>query len=95
MRPGNDFHFEWGIGKTLAKIWDVGLAGYCQWQVTDDSGSDARDKSVHDRIFAVGPEVSVFIPAAKSFLSLRSLWEFEAKDRTEGQVIALTLTRAF
>ena len=95
VRPGNDFHFEWGIGKTLAKIWDVGLAGYCQWQVTDDSGSDARDKSVHDRIFAVGPEVSVFIPAAKSFLSLRSLWEFEAKDRTEGQVIALTLTRAF
>jgi hypothetical protein len=95
VRPGNDFHFEWGIGKTLARIWDVGLAGYCQWQVTDDSGSDARDKSVHDRIFAVGPEVTVFIPPAKSFLSLRSLWEFEAIDRTEGQAIALTLTRAF
>jgi hypothetical protein len=95
VRPGNDFHFEWGIGKTLARIWDVGLAGYCQWQVTDDSGSDALDKSVHDRIFAVGPEVTVFIPPAKSFLSLRSLWEFEAIDRTEGHVIALTLTRAF
>jgi hypothetical protein len=53
------------------------------------------DKGVHDRVFAVGPEVSVFIPPAKSFLSLRSLWEFEAKDRTEGQVTALTLTKAF
>jgi hypothetical protein len=96
VRPGNDFHFEWGIGKTLAKIWDVGLAGYCQWQVTDDSGSDVQgDKGVHDRVFAVGPEVSVFIPSAKSFLSLRSLWEFEAKDRTEGHVTALTLTKAF
>lgn len=96
VRPGNDFHFEWGIGKTLAKIWDVGLAGYCQWQVTDDSGSDVEwDKGVHDRVFAVGPEVTVFIPPARSFLSLRSLWEFGAKDRTEGQVIALTLTKAF
>ena len=96
VRPGNDFHFEWGIGKTLAKIWDVGLAGYCQWQMTDDSGSDVEwDKGVHDRVFAVGPEVTVFIPPARSFLSLRSLWEFEAKDRTEGQVIALTLTKAF
>ena len=96
VRPGNDIHFEWGIGKTLANIWDVGLAGYCQWQVTDDTGSDVQgDKGVHDRVFAVGPEVIVFIPPAKSFLSLRSLWEFEAKDRTEGQVIALTLTKAF
>jgi hypothetical protein len=95
VRPGNDLHFEWGIGKTLGKIWDVGLAGYCQWQVTDDSGSDARDKSVHDRVLALGPEVSVFIPPAKSFLSLRSLWEFGAIDRTEGHVTALTLTKAF
>jgi hypothetical protein len=95
VRPGNDLHFEWGIGKTLRKIWDVGLAGYCQWQVTDDSGLGARDKGVHDRVFAAGPEVSVFIPPAKTFLSLRSLWEFGAIDRTEGHVIVLTLTRAF
>jgi hypothetical protein len=62
----------------------------------NDTGSDVQgDKGVHDRVFAVGPEVIVFIPPAKSFLSLRSLWEFEAKDRTEGQVIALTLTKAF
>jgi hypothetical protein len=96
VRPGNDFHFEWGIGKTLAKVWGVGLAGYCQWQVTDDSGSDIQgDKGVRDRVFAVGPEVTVVIPSAKSFLSLRSLWEFGARDGTEGQLIALTLTRAF
>jgi hypothetical protein len=63
VRPGNDFHFEWGIGKTLAKIWDVGLTGYCHWQVTDDSGSGVTwDKSDHDRVYAIGPEVSVFIP---------------------------------
>ena len=96
VTPGDDFHFEWGLGKTLARIWDVGLAGYCQWQVTDDSGSDVNwDKNVRDEVYAIGPEVSVFIPPVKLFASLRTLWEFEAKDRSEGQVTTLTLTKVF
>lgn len=97
VKPGNDFHFEWGIGKTLAKVWDVGLVGYCHWQVTDDSGSDVPDeeKSVHDRVFAIGPEVSTFINCARLFISFRSEWEFDAKDRPEGTVMTLTLTKIF
>lgn len=96
VKPGDNFHFELGIGKTLAKTWDVGLTGYCQWQVTDDSGSDVTwDKSVHDRVYAVGPEVSVFIPPAKLAVSLRSQWEFCAKDGAEGNVTTLVLTRMF
>jgi hypothetical protein len=96
VTPGNDFHFEWGIGKTLAKIWDVGLTGYCHWQVTDDSGSGVWwDKGDHDSVYAVGPEVAVFIPPATLFVSLRSQWEFEAVDRPEGNVTTLTLTKLF
>lgn len=96
VTPGNDFHFEWGVGKTLAKTWDVGLTGYCQWQVTDDDGSDVTwDESVHDQVYAIGPEVSVFLPPAKLFVSLRSQWEFGAEDRTEGNVTVLTLTKMF
>ena len=96
VRPGDDFHFEWGIGKTLAKIWDVGLTGYCQWQVTDDRGSDVTwDKSVHDRVYAVGPEVSVFIPPARLSVSLRSQWEFGAEDRPEGNITTLIFTKIF
>jgi hypothetical protein len=93
ITPGNDFHFEWGIGKTLAKVWDVGLTGYCQWQVTDDSGSGSS--SDKDRVYAVGPEVSLFYPLAKLFISLRSQWEFEAKDRSEGNCTTLTFTKIF
>lgn len=92
--PGDDFHFEWGVAKKLARIFDVGLAGYCQWQVTDDSGADAVTKD-HDRVFAVGPELSVFIAPVKSFLNLRILEEFDAKDRSEGTVAAMTLTYIF
>lgn len=94
VRPGNDFHFEWGIDKTLAKIWDVGLAGYCQWQVTDDRGSDVSwDKSVHDRVWAIGPEVSIFLPGPGLGISLKGVREFDAVDRSEGYIIVLNLTK--
>lgn len=96
VRLGDDFHFEWGVGKTLAKIWDVGLTGFCHWQLTDDSGSDVSwDKSVHDRVYAIGPEVSVIIPTAKLIVSLRNQWEFAAEDRSEGNLTTLTVTKIF
>ena len=86
---GDDFHVEWGVGKTLNKTWDVGVAGYCQWQVTDDDPGT----SDHDSVYAVGPEVSGFCPKSKLFVSLRSLWELEAEDRTQGNITTLTLTK--
>lgn len=96
VTPGNDFHFEWGLGKTLAKLWEVGAAGYCQWQVTDDTGSDVTwDKSDHDRVYAAGPEISRFFPSLMFGLSLRHLWEFDAVDRSEGHVTVLTITKVF
>lgn len=96
IKPGQNLLFEWGVAKTLAKVWDVGLAGYAQWQLTDDKGSDVTwDKDLHDRVAAIGPEVSVFIPPAKLFVSLRSLWEFSAVDRPEGTTVTLTLTKIF
>jgi len=94
VRPGNDFHFEWGIGKTLVKIWDVGLVGYCHWQVTDDRGSDISwDKSVHDRVWAIGPEVSIFLSGPGLGISLKGVREFDAVDRSEGYIIVLNLTK--
>jgi hypothetical protein len=95
LTPGDDFHLEWGIGKSFAKVWEAGLSGYCQWQVTDDSGSDAVDKSTHDQVFAIGPEINVFLPPFKALLNLRALWEFDARDRAEGKAAVLTLTKIF
>ncbi|HUU27498.1 MAG TPA: transporter [archaeon] len=94
VKPGSDFLIEWGLAKTVAKFWDIGLSGYCQWQLTDDSGTGVVwDKTVHDRNYAIGPEVSVFVPSAKLFLSARSLWEFGVVDRSQGNMIAITLTK--
>ena len=95
ITPGNDFHFEWGISKTVAQFWDLGLAGYCHWQVTDDSGSDAVNTDVRDKVYAIGPEINAFFPSVKLVVSLRSQWEFEAEDRSEGQMTTLTITKIF
>jgi hypothetical protein len=96
VRPGNDFHFEYGVSKTFMKTLDVGIAGYCQWQVSDDKGGDVSwDESEHDRVFAVGPEVNYFMPQYLAFISLRGEKEFGARDRSEGYVATLTLTKGF
>ncbi|MDM8567218.1 transporter [Candidatus Halobeggiatoa sp. HSG11] len=96
VKPGNDFHFEWGIGKTVAPGLDLGITGYAQWQISDDSGSDVTwDKAVHDQVFAVGPEAKLFIPSLKSFVSFRSQWEFDAEDRSEGYAMCLTFIKMF
>ncbi len=96
IKPGQEFLFEYGLSRTVAKIWDLGLSGYCLWQVTDDSGADMNwDASVHDRVFSIGPEASVFIPPAKAFLSLRTLFEAGARDRTQGNTVTVTFTKIF
>ncbi|MBF0445030.1 MAG: transporter [Magnetococcales bacterium] len=93
---GDDYHFEWAVGKKVSPTWELGLAGYAQWQVNDDEGSAITyDKTVHDQVFAVGPEASVFIPQLTTFVSLRSLWEFGAVDRSEGNITVLTFTKPF
>ncbi len=97
IRPGDDFHFEWGFGKTFMKIIDAGVAGYCQWQITDDNGAGTAsyDTGVHDRVFAAGPEIGVFIPPAMLAVTVRTEWEFGARDRTEGNTTSLVLTKIF
>jgi hypothetical protein len=97
IRPGDAFHFEWGLSKNVAKLYEVGLAGYCHWQVTDDSGDDvpAAGKGDHDRTFAIGPEIQAMIPQIMTIASLRYEKEFEVRDRPEGQIAVLTLTKIF
>lgn len=93
ITPGNDFTFEWGVAKTfLSKfIWNFGVSGYAHWQLSDDDGSDVQyDPSVHDRVFAAGPEVTCFIPPIKLNVELRGQFEFGAIDRPQGTTMCLS-----
>lgn len=94
IRPGDDFHIEWGVGKNINKVWDVGVSGYCHWQVTGDTGAAITyDPSVHDRFFSIGPEVQYFYEPASLFLQLRYQFEFEARDRPEGRNLVFSFVK--
>ncbi|APG23959.1 SphA family protein [Syntrophotalea acetylenica] len=100
---GDDFHFEWGIGKALPpsmgigllRGFELGVVGYAQFQITDDRGKDVTWDKVHDRVFAVGPEIRFAIPKWKTLIEMRTNIEFGAVDRTEGIMTSLNITRAF
>ena len=93
ITPGNMWTLEWGVGKSVTKSVDVGVAGYIQQQVTRDHGAGAARSEGH--VIGLGPEVSVFCQKLKMFTSLRYIYEFEAKDRPYGHLVALTLTKPF
>lgn len=88
---GDDFHFEWNIGKTLNAYTEIGISGYCQWQLQEDKGRYAAPGK--EKIYAIGPEFNFNIPKWKTTINLRSLWEFGGKNATEGNITTLTFTR--
>ena len=90
---GNDFSFEWGIGKSVTETVDVGISGYSHWQVTEDSGRNADNyrESVH----AIGPEISIAVPEWSMGITLRSQFEFAARNKPQGNTTNLVLTYAF
>jgi hypothetical protein len=96
ITPGDTYSLEWGVSKAIAKSIEVGLVGYYQQQVTDDSGSAVNyDKSIYDRVIGLGPEILMFCPRLNLFTSLRYCREFSATQRPEGNLISLTFTKRF
>jgi hypothetical protein len=95
IQAGNNFSFEWGFSRNVEKLYEIGISGYCSWQTTLDRGSDVTYVNVHDRAFAAGPEVQYFSPALKLGYHLRSWWEFGVRDRTQGEIITLTIVKPF
>jgi hypothetical protein len=95
IHPGQNFSFEWGFSRNMQQTYEIGVSGYCSWQTTLDEGSDVTYVNVHDRAFAAGPEVQYFSPTLKVGYHLRSWWEFGVRDRTQGEIITLTIEKPF
>ncbi len=93
ITPGQQFHFEWGIGKRFAKYWQVGITGYDAWQVTSDQGPNASANKY--RAHGIGPEISVVIPKLKGQLSLRSQWEYLNRNTPQGNTTTMALSFSF
>jgi len=96
IRLGRDFGFDWGVSKVVNKNWELGVAGYCKWQLSKDNGDGVVwDRSVRDKVYAIGPEIGYANPEKKLFITLRWLREFDAVDTSQGNVTTLTLTKMF
>ena len=95
---GQAYTLEWGVSKAVIKTLDLGVVGYYQQKVTHDTGSDPEALTAfkqYDRVAAIGPEISLAIPSATLFLSLRYEYEFLAENRAQGHTVALTVTKRF
>lgn len=98
ITPGNALSFEWGINKTFAKFYDVGVVGYWQQQTTKDSGmtpAGLAASTALDNVVGIGPEVNVLWPKLKLFTSLRYNYELLSESRPQGHTVTLTLTKMF
>jgi len=96
IHPGGDFLIEWGLGKTIAKKWNVGIAAYTHWQVTSDRGTAINyDSSAHARYYAIGPEISYFYEPAQTSFELRYQKEFGVVNYTEGEKLTFSFVVVF
>ncbi len=96
VTPGAHFTLDYGASQFLpleGNLLELGLRGYSSWQVTDDSGSDARNKDVHDQVHGIGLQLGYTIPKWRLSLTAKYIYEYYAVDRFRGQ--AATLSAAF
>jgi hypothetical protein len=93
VRPGDDFHIEWGLARNFGGVLDIGASGYAHWQVTDDRGTAAVNPSQHDRFFSIGPEINYFHKDSGLFFQLRYQFDFAARNRPEGRNLVFSFVK--
>ena len=97
LTPGSYFTWNWGLSQYLPitrdqkLLLEVGPTGYSQWQVSDDTGSDARNPTVHDQAHAAGFQAGFAYVPWNFAATFRFLNEFSAKSRFEGSSYGFNL----
>lgn len=88
---GIDSHLDWGASRWVNKNWELGVAGYVYYQLTDDSGAGDEVGGNRSRIAAIGPAIGYQQQwkTASLYVSLRGYQEFWAANRPEGQSVFL------
>ena len=101
LTPGENLTLNWGVSQYLplrkdqTLLLEVGLAGYSSWQVTNDSGADVTNPPVKDEVHAVGAQVGLTTCRGTRTLNFHYFYEFDAKDRFQGQSIGLNFAIKF
>jgi len=91
---GDSVQIQGGFGGAVFEIVEVGLAGYALWQVRDDRGSDLPPalRGRRDRVFGLGPEINLLVPALRTKLGVRYMRDLGVRGRPEGQIVVVGLS---
>jgi len=79
IKPGDQVSLEWGVGKMLGKV-QVGLVGYDQMQMSNDSGTGASSNKSERH--AVGAEVVLPLMSSGVVLKAAAYKEYQSQAGT-------------
>jgi hypothetical protein len=94
-KSGNEFHFEWAIGREISPGVVLGIVGYDYRQLTPDSGSALGP--FKGRVDAIGPGLSytTLIGKMPFIVNARHYQEFNTENRWQGNSTILSGTLRF
>jgi hypothetical protein len=101
LRPGSAMTTDWGIGKLLVlgkkkrNVIDVGLTGFAQWQITEESNAPSTVDTTRYRAFALGAELDYMIPGKRVGFKVRYNQEFAARNTTLGGTLWVAIAYTF
>src|SRR5699024_1690889 len=87
---GDSFTLEWGLAHRLKNGLKLGLVGYDVWQFENNSNLDYKQEQ-----HALGAEVGYAWRNAGLQLNAAVYSEYESKGVPEGNLLRVTLTKAF
>jgi hypothetical protein len=91
IHPGQTLDVDYSLTqviplqKNMSTLVQVGLAGYGQWQVSDNSGPGVNPSSPgHYSINGIGGAANVILPARKVTLGVKLIKEFSNSNTVQG-----------
>ncbi len=101
ITPGQAFTMEWGLGqlipldKQFKKLLQIGLVGYDQWQVTDNSGTVAASLLPAYSVHAIGFQANFLLPQKNTNLYVKYEPEYHALAHSLGRTLVFGGTYTF
>lgn len=103
LHPGQTFDIDYSLMRTIAlkelkSMFQVGLAGYGQYQTTDKSGPGVTPviaANTRYRVNALGAAANMILPARKTSLGVKYFKEFSNRATVQGTSVQISAAMTF
>jgi hypothetical protein len=99
--PGQHLTLNWGasqyvpLTKNQNLLLEVGPAGYDNWQITDDSGSAARNPTQHTQVHGVGAQIGLTYDPWNAELNVHAFYQYSSDLTLQGESFGLSFAIKF